>query len=290
VEYRFVGQKDFKPVTSLTINQSKTFNPAACPPLCQYPLALKFGVPSDGPPSFHGNRGRSLCAAQSPIRIRVSARDLDGATVSLVQEFVNDAVSVEGPEDNDAVFVYADNVVSEDRSCVHCKVTNEPDNMKVSVGSSSLSDTALRKLAGEACAKKISELPIDDFSCSSSYYKYSAVALVDLSCQRVWAIKVDMERTDCESSGSGLMVVPLYGKTDPARPVSITVPPQKGESKEGESKSSGAGANADDSFDDLPSGFVRKQRASAPSSMEQMQHSLQNLEAQIQRIADAIKK
>jgi hypothetical protein len=288
VEYRFVGQKEFKPVNGLSISRAQTFVPSACAPLCQFPLVLQFGLPSDGPPNFHGSRGRSLCAGQAPIRIRLSASDLEGATVSLVQEFLNAPVNVEGPKPEDALFVYADNVVSEERASVHCTITNS-DQLKVSVGSSSIDEDRLRKLAGEACAKKVSELPFSDLSSNWSAYKYGATALVDRSCQRVWAIKVDIARTDCESQGSGLMVLPLYGKTTPTRAVSFAVPSQV-EAKEGESKSNTAGANADDTFDDQPASFVRNMRASAPSSMEHIQRSLQNLEVQLQRIADSIKK
>jgi len=288
VEYRFVGQEEFKPVRNLSINRAQTFVPSAASPLSQFPLALQFGVPSDGPPNFHGSRGRSLGAGQAPIRIRILASDLDGATVSLVQEFMNSPPSVEGPNAGDAVFVYADNVVSEERACLHCTITKD-EQLKVSVGSSSIDEDRLRKLAGEACAKKVSELPFNDLSSNYSSYKYGATALVDRSCQRVWAIKVDIARTDCDSQGSGLMVLPLYGKTSPTRSVSIDVPGQV-EAKEGESKSSGAGAHADDTLDDQPANFARKMRASAPSSMEQIQRSLQNLEIQLQRIADGLKK
>jgi len=289
VEYRFVGEKDFKPVSKLTIGRAETFVPAACHPLGQFPLVLQFGVPSDGPASFHGSRGRSLCAGQAPIRFKVSATDLDGATVSIVQEFLNAPLKVEEPAANDAVFVYADNVVSEERAAVHCTITDGSDGVKISVGSSSINEDRLRKLAGEGCAKKVSEVLINDLSSNYSSYKYFATALIDRSCQRVWAVKVDMVRSDCESQGSGLMLVPIYGKTTPTRAVAITVPTPV-ENKESESKSSGGGANADDKLDDLPAGAVRKMRASPPSTLEQIQRSLLSLDVQIQRIADSIKK
>jgi len=280
---------DYKPVSNLIIGLAETYLLSACHPLGQFPFVLQFGVPSDGPPSFHGSRGRSLCAGQAPIRFRLTASDLDGSSVSIVQEFLNAPVKVEEPNANDALFVYADNVLAEERASLHCTITNESGVLKVSVGSSSIDEERLRKLAGEGCAKKVSEVPFNDLSSNYSSYKYGATALVDRSCQRVWAIKVDLARTDCESQGSGLMLVPLYGKTTPTRAVTIAVPAPAAEAKE-ESKSSGAGANADDTHDDQPAGFVRKLRASPPSTLEQIQRSLLNLELQIQRIADGIKK
>jgi len=288
-EYRFVGDKEYKSVNRLTVGRADTFVPAACSPLSQFPLSLQFSIPSDGPPNFHGSRGRSLCAGQAPIRVRISATDLDGASVSIVQEFLNAPVKVEEPNADDAVFVYADNVVSEERAAVHCTITNDSGKLKVSVGSSSIDEDRLRKLAGEACAKKLSEVPISDLGSNYSSYKYGATALVDRSCQRVWALKVDMVRTDCESQGSGLMVLPLYGKTTPTRAVSISVPAHV-EAKGSETKSNSAGANSDDTFDDADPRAVRKMRASPPSTLEQIQRSLHNLEVQIQRIADGVGK
>jgi len=291
VEYRFVGENEFKSVSSLTIGRAKIFAPSACPPLGQFPLNLQFGIPSDGPAGYHGNRGRSLCAAKTPIRIRVSAKDLDGAMVSIVQEFINEPTKVEGPAPEDTLFVYADNVVTEERSAVHCSVTQDSDTLKVSVGSSSIDEDCLRKLAGEACAKKVSELPFNDLSCNNSSYKCRTVALVDRSCQRVWAVQVNIDRTDCDATGSGLMLVPLYGKTTPTRPVSI-VAPTHGEAKSDQSKNSGAG-NADDNFDDLPANYTRKMRQPAPSAsddLEQIRRSLHNIEVALQQIASGIKK
>lgn len=287
-EYRFVGEKEFKPVNGLTISRARTFVPTACSPLSQFPLTLQFGIPSDGPAGFHGARGRSLCAGKAPIRVRVSAKDLDGATVSIVQEFLNEPVKVEGPKPEDTLFVYADNVVLEERAAVHCSVTQQSGSLKVSVGSSSIDEDRLRRLAGEACAKKVSELPFNDLSSNYSSYNYGAVALVDQSCQRVWAIQVNVKRSDCDATGSGVMALPLYGKTTPTRAVSI-VSPTHVEAKSEESKGNGAG-NADDTFDDLPANYTRSVRQSAPSALEQIQRSLQNIEVALQHIATGIKK
>jgi len=287
-EYRFIGETEWKPVGHCTVGKD-AFVPAAAHPLAQFPLSLQFDIPSNGPPNHYAARGRSLVASQAPIRVRVTVSDMDGYSATIVQEFLNAPLRVEEPKPEDALFVVADNVVAEERSCAHCTITNEDNTLKVSVASSSINEERLRKLAGEGCAKKVNEVPIDDLQSNYSSYKISATALVDRTCQRVWAIKVDIHRPDCNAHDSGLMLVPLYGKTDPKRQIAIAPPTPTVEGKDNETKTNN-GSNADDSHDDVPQGAHRKMRMPPPSTLEQIQLSLRNLEQQITRIADGMKK
>jgi len=96
VDYRFVGEKEYRPVKSLQFNRERDpFVPNACSPLQQFPLSITFAIAGQGPKNAHSPRGRSLLARQSPIRVRISANDLSGATVCLVQEFMNQAPDYE---------------------------------------------------------------------------------------------------------------------------------------------------------------------------------------------------
>jgi hypothetical protein len=275
VEWRLVGEKMWHPASKVLVQNHPRFVPVRAHPLDCTAFKLQFGIPMDGPKSHWGSRGRSLVASKAPIRFRVTIKDLDGGSVSQVLEFVNESVKMESAADEDALFVYADNTAGDERSYVHCTIRND-DNLYVYAGSSYIDVERLQKLAGQACSQKVSEISVSDLSSSSSAYKIDVNALVDKNCQRVWALKVEVSRTDCESSNFGLMMVPLYGKTTPTRPVSV-VPPTVSvpETKSSESKTKGAD---DDDYDNVAANHVRQLRPTPPSSTVVL---LQSIERQL---------
>lgn len=288
VDYRFIGEQEYRPVNRLQFNREPGFVPSACGPLQQIPLSMTFAIPAEGPPNAHAPRGRSLCARRAPIRVRISANDLAGATVSMVQEFMNSPPDYETAKAADNLFVYADNVVTEERAALHCTAKIASDELTVYVGSNYVKGDELRKLAGTACNQKITEIPITGLSSNYSDYKYHCTGLVDRSCQRIWAIKVDLERTDCDSKSSGVMLLPLYGRTTPTRSVAIAeAKTQEAVAAEEPKVNIKVGSpNSDDNFDDVPAQYTRQMRTPPPSPLEQVQRSLASIEQSLRLIVE----
>jgi len=170
---------------------------------------------------------RSYMARHQPIRFRVTFEDVFGEKISQVFEYVFSPLQQEAHKKTDSeLLVYVDNLdLFERHSMVAKKTYTKIDGYGgvVEVNGTTYNETELRSLVFKSAQSHTSEILLfekDETPHKGFDLNKKAWALIDLSCMRVYAIKMLIMgiTNDSVYAHLGYLEIDLYGKVDTTRP------------------------------------------------------------------------
>ncbi|KAF9072641.1 hypothetical protein BDP27DRAFT_1417986 [Rhodocollybia butyracea] len=206
--YRFVGDEEYKPVKSVEVLDGVVL-PYSIDP--RQTWTLKFGVTvqrnSKDAKVEDKWWDRAFIARQRPLRIKLVLTDIEDEECSLVIDYVCPARKQLSASSNDTAFFYVADPFTWRRYCVH--VANDSNlGQKVVEISSECSNgdrvstrmphqfdaERMKKIVYKALQSGDSEVDLDigkDIDIGkSTAWSWKAWALIDLSCQRIYAFKI----------------------------------------------------------------------------------------------------
>jgi len=169
---------------------------------------------------------RAFCARYRPIRIKITVEEIEGEECSLVLEHVFRHYQLERKKDSDLGFFFFDNPNTFRRHYVHIQPPAYPDREVVKIGSNAITPKTLEKAVYQALKTGKTEVDINiRTEDSGGEYEWDAYALVDVSCQRVYAFKIVLVEGRSASPRRfgciGYTLCPSYGETvEQTRPIS----------------------------------------------------------------------
>ncbi|KAF8937594.1 hypothetical protein BGZ58_002459 [Dissophora ornata] len=220
-EYRLVGEDKYKPVGYFGLRANVQF-PLTIGPSEAIDIPFEFLVdkPERAKIRSHTAINYAHLTIQHPLRVRITFTDIDGETVSLVQEYVH---SVNGVvtrhEKEDIGYFFVDDVDLSQRTTVTIKESTSPKKYFLGI------------LAGLGMTNKVTEMDLHKFAYKAERTGVTEVdmklgesnlgldwtiwALVDLSCRRVYGFKVLLYHGSMtpvrECATLGYAPCPLYG-------------------------------------------------------------------------------
>ncbi|PPQ92844.1 hypothetical protein CVT25_004332 [Psilocybe cyanescens] len=217
--YRMVGDAEYAAVKALN---GIDVLPVTIEP--RQPWLLDFEVVV--PRSEEEAKNDWLMARHRPLRIKLVVEDIEGEQCSLVIEYVHKPFLFQTRSETDSAFFFFDDPQSLDRTCVHVRPSEDPLHVIV-IGGSYISIRHLETLVYQALQSEQTEHEMTQFAQRSSFgeWEWTVMALVDLSCRRVYAFKIIMQegpkfpvkRLGC----IGYVPCPRYGRVvEERRPIS----------------------------------------------------------------------
>jgi len=219
-EWRFVGNHDWKPVDYFEMEKQFT-----CFPMENTDVGFIFRINDETKSVSWFNR--SWIARHQPIRFRVTFEDVFGEKVSQVFEYVFSPFKKEVREKSDSeLFLYVDNLDLYERHTMVAKKTyTKIDGYGdvVEVNGTKYSETELRSLVFKAAQTNNFEILLfekDETPNKGFDLNKKAWALIDQSCNRVYAIKMLLMGVSKDSicAHLGYLELDLYGKVDTTKP------------------------------------------------------------------------
>ncbi|KAG0199824.1 hypothetical protein BGX28_006981 [Mortierella sp. GBA30] len=213
-EFRFVGEDDYKEVESLDLAGVKF--PASVGPTQTLDVPFEAIVPRNGAQAalMENCWYWAMVALHHPIRIRMTFKDIEGEELVFVQEYIHKPLGrMAVREDQDLLFLHIDDALDASRSAI--RVKNESDDHVLSIHGQRYTIQQLHKIVYKAEQNGVTEV---DMNCGrdNGSYKWSAWALVDLSCRRVYGIKVLLtqgsSREKKTTAALGYAACPIYGE------------------------------------------------------------------------------
>ncbi|KJA16821.1 hypothetical protein HYPSUDRAFT_219231 [Hypholoma sublateritium FD-334 SS-4] len=199
--YRLVGDGDYIPLEKIKfVNEAGGLLPFTLFPSQARQIDFEIKVPrtqQDAKLDIHWRQG-AYVARHRPLRLKIIIEDFEGEQASLVLEYVFQLESLGVFEKKDyygelATFFF-DNPTTMERHYIH--VLDDSIHKSMTILDSFSKDIryqALQKLVYKAIKSGQSELDLGiGRVCSSGVWEWAAYALIDLSCQRVYAIKFIM--------------------------------------------------------------------------------------------------
>ncbi|KAG0354928.1 hypothetical protein BGZ54_001403 [Gamsiella multidivaricata] len=196
-EYRFVGEKEYKDVESLTLDDVK------------FPVAIAPTQSADIP--FEA-------ISKHPVRIRITFKDIDGEECVFVQEYIHrPRKNMTTKNEKDLLFLHIDDILDGTRSVARVTKEEEDSDYVVSINDSRLGVEDLNKIVYKAELSGETEVNLG-IGRETDSHKWDVWALIDLSCRRVYGFKVlVMEgsgRSKKTTASLGYAPCPIYGGTD----------------------------------------------------------------------------
>ncbi|KAG0213909.1 hypothetical protein BGX33_002593 [Mortierella sp. NVP41] len=187
-EYRLVGEKDYKDVESLTLGEVKF--PTSIAPNQSLDVPFEAIVRrNEAQAALRQNCWNwAMIALHHPVRIRLTFKDIEGEELVFVQEYVHKpSTRMAAKEEKDLLFLHIDDMLDSSRSTIRIKEADSPFVVDVNYTRYTVDD--LNKIVYEAERSGETEV---DLKCGrdAGSYKWTAWALVDLSCRRVYGFKV----------------------------------------------------------------------------------------------------
>ncbi|KAG0054486.1 hypothetical protein BGZ83_011173 [Gryganskiella cystojenkinii] len=220
-EYRLVGEKEYKPVKEFSLGGNTRF-PIPIAPMETENIAFEFTV--DKPEEVVKRRAFgdffAHVAIHHPLRVRLTFTDMEGETVSYVEEFVHKVNGVTLREEEDLGYFYADDIDLSQRTRVNIS-TSTYKGVVVDIRAGflfatfhSLTEVDLRRIAHKAETTGITHVDMG-FGETKHDIDWNIWALVDLSCKRVYGFKVILKHgsnNEIKYAGClGYAPCPLYG-------------------------------------------------------------------------------
>ncbi|KAI1316508.1 hypothetical protein EDD11_009921 [Mortierella claussenii] len=214
-EYRFVGDKEYRDVESLSLSDVKF--PTSFGPTQSLDVNFEAVVRrNEEQAALMQNCWHwAMIALHNPVRLRLTFTDIEGEECVFVQEYIHQPSKRMATKDEtkDLLFLHIDDMVDSTRNVI--RVTKEDDiDYVVSVNGTRLSVEDLNRIVYKAEKTGITESLL---GCGrdSGQYKWDAWALVDLSCRRVYGFKVLLteghSRTKKTTAAMGYAPCPIYG-------------------------------------------------------------------------------
>lgn len=289
-EWRYVGNPEWQEVDHFDMERSFT-----CFPMenTDVPFRIDQKAPGKNVTLF----GRAYLTRKQPIRFRVTFEDVFGDYAAIVFEDVYKPQKLEALNQNpeDAVDVFVDNIDTYERYKFGARALhNDSYHNYLSVDLiGDYNDIALRSLVYKAIQNQQTEVllgEINDEPQKGFHVNKKAWALIDLSCLRVYAVKVlIMGVNDTSVAGHmGYLPIDLYGKTDvvkPNQPAHEDVTVDFMRDLEQEVGPDPEVLPQDDNFDDVAPEYVRP-----PNPLFQQQGPLNPTQLALQGVADNVSR
>jgi hypothetical protein len=220
-EYRLVGETEYKPVNYFGLRNDVRF-PLSVAPSQAIDIPFEFTV--DKPDVAKGRHPVGINFAHltihHPLRVRITFTDIEGDTISLVQEYVHRVNGVQLRKPEDIGYFFVDHVDFSMRTILTIKESTDPKRYFLGVRGSEtvkVTETDLHKIVYRAEKSGITEV---DMKLGENNLGYNSTiwALVDLGCRRVYGFKVLLyhgSMTPVKYSGTlGYAPCPHYGGDD----------------------------------------------------------------------------
>ncbi|KIJ46760.1 hypothetical protein M422DRAFT_59571 [Sphaerobolus stellatus SS14] len=294
--FRLVGDKEYQPVGNLDLKWSTPLPITIAPKeswnfrFSTYVPRLKEDIEMDVQ-----WWNRAFIVRHRPLRLKLTLEEIAGEECSLVTEYVFTPFPLEGKKEDVIAYFSFDDPERFERHAIRVKKGSN-DNVVLNVESNDIDVKKLQKVVYNAI--KTGETEIDlgiGREASGGLWEWKAWALVDLSCRRVYAIKILLQEGKTikkkRFASLGYVAVPSYGdiigKTRPIQYAkeSVTLP---------ELQPYDASENAiDDDFDEfVPEPPKPVVQASAPASSfvlpGELTERLTSIDQNLARIAAAL--
>ncbi|KAF9947725.1 hypothetical protein BGZ70_002538 [Mortierella alpina] len=212
-EYRFVGEDTYKDVDSLDLGNVKF--PTTIEPTQSLDLPFEAIVRRNPVQAalMQSCWDWAMVALHHPIRVRMTFKDIEGEELVFIQEYIHQpSPRMAVKDDKDLLFLHIDDILENNRCTVRVKEATDEDHV-VDVNGIKFTAQDLHKIVYKAEQTGVTEVNL--CSRENGSHKWDAWALVDLSCRRVYGIKVLLAPGNTRSSKTtaalGYALCPLYG-------------------------------------------------------------------------------
>ncbi|KAJ7599102.1 hypothetical protein C8J56DRAFT_1158115 [Mycena floridula] len=188
-QFRLVGEDSYLPVKSIKISRASEM-PFTLEPRQSWSFSFVAEVPRT---ENDANLdviwwNKSFINRASPLRLKLIVRDIEEEEASLVIEHIHEPRSLEAPASDDLAFVYFDDPELWKRCYIHVDKRTDEDEV-IRINRNTFQAHRLHKLVHRAL--KTGETEIDlKIGEKEHGWEWQAFALVDISCQRVYAFKL----------------------------------------------------------------------------------------------------
>ncbi|KAJ3289471.1 hypothetical protein HK104_007430, partial [Borealophlyctis nickersoniae] len=252
--WRLVGDKEWKDPMSFALTDPEVL-PTNIGPKQTQTFSFETAVPRSEEEVAHDIKwwDRAYIARHRPLRLKLVFKTIDGETCSTILEYVFTPYKIEEPKDDQLAFFFFDDPEQLCRNSVAVSASTWNDEV-ITLPTKRLTVTDLNKLVYTAMKTGKTEVDIQinaTFSSSRTDY-WNAWALVDLNCQRVYALKFILRQgkeveKPCRGC-IGYVLVPEYGESEERREVMYAVEEVK---LEGVGEETWKGFVDEDGWDDI---------------------------------------
>ncbi|KAJ3051910.1 hypothetical protein HK097_007078 [Rhizophlyctis rosea] len=231
--WRLVGDesdKDWKEVTELEVNdpQHLPFNIDS-----RQSITMKFTatVPRNEEDCKKEIRwyNKAFVARHRPLRLRLTFVDLEGEEASSIMEYIFQPYRVDEKKDEDFAFFHIDHFDLMQRFSVRVDKDSWGENV-IRIPGKEFNVASLNQIVYQARKSGVTEVNLEiNHKWEDAGLEWNAWALVDLSCLRVYALKIRILEVEKDGRRGGLacfgyVAVPVYGveegKEQEGRPIS----------------------------------------------------------------------
>jgi hypothetical protein len=219
--FRLVGDETYVPVKSLELLDGVKL-PFNVDPRQAWPLRFEIRVPRSEQDTKLEVRwfNRAFVARKYPLRVKLLVEDIEGEECSLIIEHVfNNLVPFDTRKESDLGFFYFDDLELWSRNGIHVEGVSEGDpivRFSGSTGNNTIDVIRLQKIVYHAANSGETEVDLQiGGEKDDGAWEWGAWALVDLSCNRVYAFKVLLKQghrvTKKTMACLGYVLCPEYG-------------------------------------------------------------------------------
>ncbi|KAF8957276.1 hypothetical protein BDZ97DRAFT_1707181 [Flammula alnicola] len=230
--YRMVGDKDYAPVHECKlVDGADRLLPVTIDPRQSWQVNFQVRVPrteEDAKLQIQWSR-RAFLARHRPVRIKLILEDIEGEQCSLVLEHVFKTYPLETRKEKDFGFFFFDNPFTFSRNYIRVEPPSGPPSGQKSVlkiEGNQFDAKRLEKIVYQAIKSGTTEVDLKiGREKNDGEWEWAAWALVDMSCRRVYALKLILtegkkvanKRFGC----IGYVLCPSYGESvNETRPIS----------------------------------------------------------------------
>ncbi|KIJ38048.1 hypothetical protein M422DRAFT_76003 [Sphaerobolus stellatus SS14] len=233
--FRLVGDEEYQPVTNLDL-KSLTRLPKTIAPKESWNFRFSACVPRSKEDIEMDVRwwNCAFIARHRPLRLKLTLEEIAGEECSLVSEYVFNPYPFKGKEEDDIAYLSFDDPERFERYAI--RVKKGSDNAVLKVAHHDIDVTRLQKIVYNAIKTEETEIDMEigRVGKDDDLWEWRAWALVDLSCRRIYAIKILLQEGKTikkkRFASLGYVAVPSYGDIiEKTRPIqyakeSVTLP------------------------------------------------------------------
>ena len=210
--FRLLGDKDYISVKSANLIGSQL--PVTIDPRQSSTLKFQVVVPRSEEDAQLQIRwwNRAFVSRHRPLRLKLVLQDMEGEECSLVLEYIFNPFPLEKPKEDDLAFFFFDDPTVWSRYSISVKGSSDG---VINIGGSDIGVKSLQKAVYHTL--KTGETEVDlGIGRDSGDWEWSAWALVDVSCRRVYAFKILLKQGRRASKHTfgclGYVRCPNYGE------------------------------------------------------------------------------
>ncbi|TFK24663.1 hypothetical protein FA15DRAFT_694323 [Coprinopsis marcescibilis] len=228
--YRFIGDSEYQRVSAVWLDER-----ALLPVTINARQLFTFTFGVTVPRTEEEQKTGVLCALHRPLRLKIILEDIEGEECSLVLEYVHKPWRFDEPYASDiAILWMAEPIVQMERRTIRVSKARNTDTL-LDIDNTDVTVMQLQRVVYHAIKTGKTEIHFSRKEFNSGEWQWTAWALVDISCQRVYAFKILLEEGKLKERKQfaclGYVLCPEYGDViQETRPISyatesITIPP-----------------------------------------------------------------